>query len=462
MSEETSGAMGGAMQGASTGAAFGPWGAVIGGVVGGVAGFFGGNSAKKKRIEAERRAAEARQQIVGIINEDRARNSDFLDDQKAKMAEDTDKIIEQYQTMQTRYYALKETNADLAEERYGGMMAQMDDSLKQQLGLSDEMFTQLQTSTQNLYSDERDYIMADLADNSELRDDFRVVADENIDRIRKANKSVEQDLDKLTGRGGKPEYYDNEMSKLDDRVQQIDTQTDRMDAGRNRSGQYDRKLTNAFNAAKAKGQLSAQLMQQGVQDKAQFVNQLVGLGNNAQSASQNKLQVGATNDGQVMAGLADKFGQQSIAQIADKYALDLGITDTAQRQSLQALATKYSTLQDAENAYAQGMIGEDEAAFLRNMAVYDQGIAAQRDYNESLKGTDAAMINMLAGTAQVNDSVAQSILTKYDGAMQQGSSSMGDAMGAGKFDFLKGMFGNKAPTTGGSNTPVGTGTVLRR
>lgn len=452
---EIEGAMSGATAGASMGSAFGPWGAVIGGVIGGVGGLFSGKKKKKRAEEIQRQIQQLSQKIAQSMRR-RAQNADKLYDAQVDLAdEQIQEMLSYVAQMKLNYQGLFERNASFAEEQGRELMFMIDDALEKELGLNKELFDEFNKGVDELYTKERDLIQVQLAHDSNLADEFKTEADQALKDTWQASDEAKVDLKNLKDSGGRPVYFDQVMADNAKAFNNINKDIDRSDAGRGRSDLTGKKLTSKFAEAMQRGQNSAMMYSQGKQQEAQLRGEIAGLGNQAMNQAMARLQGSRKRDGEVMANLESRYGQQKLNNLMGQGQTNIDAEMGAESQKLDIEREMNDYLVGLKEQLEQGKIDMDEYQYLQNRAFQDYKMGAKQanvQYHDGLaREHERAMKNQI-GVLQGRQSQATAQAQQgMNTAMTNASDFLGSKQGQSMIGGIKGLFGGKGKGQSGQH-----------
>jgi len=431
-SEDAANIMGDSMQGAASGASVGTAiapgigtaiGAIAGGITGAVKGFFGSRS-RKKAAEANRRRLE---QISKLIVSKGNRANQYLDDERQFREEQMADIISNYDALVSEYEMAAAQDQVAADAKYGDLLNQVSTSLTRDLGFTEEIWEETTGYIQDMRLTETELVKEDIKNNKAAREAFQKATGQAIEDVETLITDVKTDYEAFKERGGKPAYYDAELSKLSDQFGDIRGQIDEADAGRGRSGLQGRKLTSLFEEAKQRGALSSQMLAQGEEQKGAFQSKLAGLTGTAQDLESALLQGSQTNDGQILAEIENRYGTAALNAYLEKVGSQQGLMSQADRDKLALTQGKYDTATDIRQTLAGNKTTALQTKQTGKQILDERFQGAEKDAYQTQQSLTDQQIALLSGQPKAQSSY-QSASGKDIGASI-----------AGLMDVFKGM-----------------------
>lgn len=441
MSETTDGAIGGAMQGAKMGSMIAPGiGTVIGGVVGAVGGFFKGKKAKKKRQEAERRRAEAMKKMVESIQGRKRRANRYLSDQEKYKDQMLEKVLDNYTQVKMAWDLYDDEQKAIITQKHGDIMGQLDQSLKTQLNLNDDLFKVVENDLEEMRSYYIPALQEDINENEATRAEFKQVADQSIAKVSEIQGQREKTLNQLQESGGLPEYYNQEISDLEKGFDDAEHKIEKYNP--NESGRLQQKMSNAFAKAMATGNVSAQMREQGKAEERALQDAISNASIQQMNMAGIRQDRNQTDANTRLADAQMRFDQAKLDEFKGAKLREMGIQDRDQMQRLQAIMSKYNSLADLNSAVAKGQISNQDLKFLREQGIEDNFNAVKGKVLDIHNSIDKEFEALYGQTAGVANAQANKQTQAMDTYKKQGISSMMDMLSGGGGKSIMDGFGN--------------------
>lgn len=321
-----------------------------------------GSRAKKKRAnELKQKIAEITAKVAESTKT-RLREVDKLTDEQIKYAGDSlNQISEYYADLKLKYNALAERNKQAAEEQFGEQLRQIETNLQEELGISDDAFSEYVSGVDSLYADTRDLYQADLAFNDNLKEEFRTNADKAIKDTWNASADAKIDLQQLKDSGGRPESFDRVVAENAKAFGDIQTDIDRNDAARGRTDLTGKKLTTQFAEAMSKGNIAGQMAGIGTQQEQALRSEVVGLGNTGMNQSMAKLQGGQQTSGRELADVDMQFQNQKVDALFQQGMNELNLVQDKNQKEVMAQSLYTDTVNQIEAMLQNGELTADQA-----------------------------------------------------------------------------------------------------
>ena len=397
--------------------------------------FTGAKAGKKRQAELDRKIAELSAKVATSM-QNRGKLADELYKDKLDFADQNVKdMLAYYAEMKLKFNGIYERNSQEATKQYGEQIAQVEKALQEELGISNEVFTEYAKGLDDLYVQERDLIQSDLAYNNQLKAEFKTEADEAIRNTWKNANDARVDLNRLQDSGGRPVYFDQVLSQQAKNFNDVKASIDRNDAMRGRSDLTGKQLTVQMEEAMAKGKATAEMQAQGQQQAQSLRGEITNASNLAMNQSNQRMEAMKTNDGQIMADLANKFGNQKLATIYNQGMQELSMVTDANRSKEQYKNMYDQTMNELQTMLDNGNISLEDFKYAEQKAagLFKMDAKAENvNYKDNLAREHENMMRSTIGGAQSERSTLKTTVD-YGAIGSAGVSAFASTYGGGGF-----------------------------
>ena len=371
-----------------------------------------------------------------------------LKDLPAEKKQALDQINTAYDKYALMLEEAKATGDTQAQELYNNQLSMVNDFLKSEVGLSEEMLNERDIMLSEQKKIEYDLVKGDVTKYRELQKEYEDTTDKALSIVDTNLKVTDETLDKLITTGV-PEGSAGLRSRLIEQYGDIKTGLQRQEAGRGRTGTTAKELTLDIAKTKALGDQALSQQTAGRQQIQDLLNTRGQTANQLTSIGANRLANLEDTGGRALAAVESKYNAQELASLNQQQLQEMSLTAQTDAQKLalnrelaerNMMAEQNLTKDQATAMFnqlnatqqQQQLFRAEEKSLLANKQIAEKGVVADLEKQaQAERDAQSSTLNQIMG-------VAKTAASFYTGGLSDG--------GFSAVEGLKNMVGIKSPS----------------